>query len=151
VCAVSKSATKLSKIDRSHRYTAKPDPRQSDQSRLSPEPRRTPSSRLRLDRLSRDTESNQVASTFNKNLQDFLNFYRGSRRLIGSWSVRASRVRQPDALVPWRVGFGTLDETNFTYRSSTNSHRCVCTCNDPVVDHDNPRGSLAVALALLLS
>ena len=44
-----------------HRYTAKPDLVNSDQSRLSPEPGRTPAARLLLTRLSRDSEHSQVA------------------------------------------------------------------------------------------
>ena len=98
--------TKLSKIDPFFfRYTAKPDLRHlSDQDRLDPEPGRTPTPRMGLDRLSRNTQHMRLQLSVKRKREDFfprlysilcqfhLVNFRASLTLMGSQAAMCSKI-----------------------------------------------------------
>jgi hypothetical protein len=95
--------TKLSKIDPFFlRYTAKPDLRHlSDQDRLDPEPGRTPTPRMGLVRLSRNTQHMRLQPPVKRKPEDF---YRACTRFhVNSAWVNFSSIPHSDGVAGCHV------------------------------------------------
>jgi hypothetical protein len=109
---------------RSLRYTAKPNLRHnSDQSRLDPEPGRTPTPRLGLDHLSRNTQNNRIRTLVNENLQIFVNPSREHLPRRVGFGALAEIV--PGSARFLRVGLGVLVETDFAALCRCKRHNAI--------------------------